>query len=297
MSKELEVAASTAIAIRSDQTYWDEKQLAALAQIGVQNAPAGDLAVFFHQAKRTGLDPFSRQIYMIGRNGKDRQGGWTTKWNIQTSIDGLRVIAQRSGEYAGQVGPLWCGPDGVWQDVWLSNTPPAAAKVGVYRNGFAEPVWGVARYEEYQAGGPMWTKMAATMIAKCAEALALRKAFPQDMSGLYTSEEMEQSTSTPAPYRAASVIVVEEKEAISQTAQHLAAVGALESRLEKGAEHGIDSQAIREKLYKHYGVDDLIALDLEAINGAIARLDQLISEATAVAAAANTLRAGVEDGE
>lgn len=182
-STEVATTASTAIAIRADQQYWDDKQMAALRQIGCGEAPAGDLAVFFHQAKRTGLDPFSRQMYMIGRQGR---------WNIQTSIDGFRVVAQRSGQYAGQAGPFWCGEDGVWKDVWLGAKAPSAAKVGVYRAGFAEPLWAVARYSEYAAGGPMWTKMPATMIAKCAEALALRKAFPQDLSGLYTAEEMDQ---------------------------------------------------------------------------------------------------------
>ena len=175
---------STSLAITNDQTYWSPQQLSALKSLGLAQADAGDLAFFFHQAQRTGLDPFARQIYMINRGGR---------WGIQTSIDGFRIIAQRSGQYAGQTAPYWCGDDGVWKDVWLSNTPPTAAKIGVYRSNFAEPTWAIARWESYAVmNNPIWKKMPDVMLAKCAESLALRKAFPNDLSGIYTDEEMSQ---------------------------------------------------------------------------------------------------------
>ena len=175
---------STSLAITNDQTYWSAQQLSALKSLGLAQADAGDLAFFFHQAQRTGLDPFARQIYMINRGGR---------WGIQTSIDGFRIIAQRSGQYAGQTAPYWCGDDGVWKDVWLSNTPPTAAKIGVYRTNFAEATWAIARWESYAVmNNPIWKKMPDVMLAKCAESLALRKAFPNDLSGIYTDEEMSQ---------------------------------------------------------------------------------------------------------
>ena len=178
---------TTSLAITNDQTFWSQQQLAALKQIGLNNASNGDLAVFFHQAQKTGLDPFARQIYMIERAGR---------YGIQTSIDGLRIVAQRSGEYAGQAGPYWCGEDGVWKDVWINKTPPYAAKVGVYRKGFSEPLYAVARWDSYAVpNSPIWRKMPDVMLAKCAESLALRKAFPNDLSGLYTDEEMSQADS------------------------------------------------------------------------------------------------------
>jgi phage recombination protein Bet len=166
-----------------------------------KGASDNELKLFLGQCERTGLDPFSRQIYSIERS-EQRNGQWVKARTIQTSIDGFRLIAERSKHYAGQLGPFWCGSDGVWHDVWLVSTPPVAARVGVLRNDFKEPCWGVARFDAY-AGKTrdgsltkMWKEKGDVMIAKCAESLALRKAFPQELSGLYTGDEMKDEVET-----------------------------------------------------------------------------------------------------
>jgi phage recombination protein Bet len=137
--------------------------------------------LFLEAAQRSGLDPFARHIYPL-REGK--------RFTIQATIDGLRLSAERTGSYRGQLGPEWCGEDGVWKDIWTEQFPPTAARVGILRSDFAEPVWGKALYSEFVQDGEFWRGMPALMLSKCAEALGFRKAFPLQFSGLYTPEEM-----------------------------------------------------------------------------------------------------------
>ncbi|WP_050490888.1 MULTISPECIES: phage recombination protein Bet [Streptomyces] len=199
--------AGGSLAIRADQTGWTDDQAAVLRQSGIDNqVAAAELSAFLHLCQRTRLDPFSRQIYLIGRwNGQQQRKVYTP----QTSIDGYRVIAHRAAADAGHAlgydDTLWCAKDGRWRDVWLDEDPPAAAKVTVIRNGMRFAA--VARYAEYvqtkKGGEPsgLWVKMPATMTAKCAEALALRMAFPHDLAGVYTAEEMAQADNPSAEER------------------------------------------------------------------------------------------------
>ena len=194
----------------SNLTLWTPEQTQLISTTIAPGCSNDELRLFAYACQRTGLDPFSKQIYAIKRAGK---------MTIQAGIDGLRSIAERTGQLDGSA-TEWCGPDGVWVDVWLDSKPPAAAKTILHRKGASHPFVGVARFQDYNAGQGLWSKMPAAMIAKCSEALALRKAFPADLSGVYSTDEMDQAvapvTVTAAPAKGDAKIFQAGKVAIAK---------------------------------------------------------------------------------
>lgn len=187
---------SSAVAIRSGQSEFDDRQKAALVAMGVsEKATRAELAVFFHQCQKLRLDPFQKQIYFIHR--KTREGDkWVEKPTTQIGIDGFRVTRDRIAEEKGlrveYEDTIWYAEDGTPHDVWLWDDPPAACKFVVVVDGRRFP--SVLRFNEYcqfgreDASGQRprtgrWRDGHAHQIEKCAEADALRRAFPNDLSG------------------------------------------------------------------------------------------------------------------
>ncbi len=188
------------------------EQLSIIKATVARDTNNAEFRLFIEVCKYHNLNPFARQIYAVVRNaGNDKR-----QLCIQTSIDGYRLLAERSGKYAGQTGPQWCGQDGEWKDVWLSDTPPAAARISVFRKDFTQPIWGVAKYKSYAQSTPIWAKMPDVMLAKCAESLALRKAFPAEMSGIYTKEEMDQASDDLPTIDHSTTIVEANEQSVSE---------------------------------------------------------------------------------
>ena len=178
-----------------------EKEIEILKNSICADLTEAELNLFISVCNRTGLNPLTRQIYAIVTSPNDPK--WR-KFMTLVSIDGFRIIAERSGRYLGQTAAEWCGDDGVWKEVWVSNKYPTAARIGILISGNPIPLYVTAHWSESAKltgkGTGTWEKMPCLMLAKCAEALALRKAFPQDMSGLYSPEEIDISENKPQTF-------------------------------------------------------------------------------------------------
>lgn len=190
----------------SQLAHFDATQIDLIKRTICIGATDDELQLFLAQAQRLGLDPFTRQIHAVKR------------WNAaagrevmitQVGIDGLRLIAERTGDHEGTEGPQWCGEDGQWHDVWLGPGHPVAARVTVYRRGRRVGTVGVAHWAEFaqsKSNGQltaMWARMPALMLGKCAEAIALRRAYPAELAGVYEPAEIvhEEPTQPRQPER------------------------------------------------------------------------------------------------
>jgi len=146
-----------------------------------------ELALFSLVCGRTGLDPFARQIYGIRRKGK---------LTFQTSIDGYRLIADRTRKYAGSDDATFDEGLNLYQHLESGRKLPTVATVTVWKlvENVRCPFTASASWSQYSQSynsklTDTWAKMPHLMLSKCAESLALRKAFPAELSGIYTSEE------------------------------------------------------------------------------------------------------------
>ena len=164
-----------------------------LTKVGVipADTPASVVVLFARFCLESGLSPFKRQVHIIRRGGQSGE-----KYTIQTGIDGYRATADRTGLYAGNDGYSFDEGLTEYEHDRQQRGFPKTATAIVYKMvaGQRVPFSATARWDEYspkdQKQAFMWLKMPYMMLGKCAEALALRKAFPNQLSGTYTSDEM-----------------------------------------------------------------------------------------------------------
>lgn len=173
MSTALAVRDEAAIAVTTDQLDLIKRTVA-------NGATADELKLYLFDCQRQGVHPLDKLVHFTKRSGK---------YTPITSIDFMRIRAADTGEYAGS-------DDATFGTDTLAG-PPLNATVTVWRLVQSQrcSFTATARWSEYKPDQNdfMWKKMPHTMLAKCAEALALRKGFPRQLSGLYAKEEMDQS--------------------------------------------------------------------------------------------------------
>lgn len=181
-----------------DFPKYNREQIELIKKTVARGATDDELALFLYRAKQLDLDPLSNQIYFVKRKVRNNRGGYDEIATIQVGIEGLRLIAERSGRYEGQdpIKYIVERNGQIIETEWVLPTDkPIAAKSAVYKKGCVKPFTAVAHYNDYviknSDGSPnaMWRRW-TIMLAKCAESLALRKAFPElNFSDIYEPAE------------------------------------------------------------------------------------------------------------
>lgn len=170
--------ASPGVHVMKRAGEWSVKDAELIRDVLARGLEVDHMRVYAKVCQVTNLDPLKKQIY-----------AWIDKGrlNIHIGINGWRALATRTGDYEGQLGPFFCGPDGAWTDVWLTDEPPVAARVGVYRRGFREPIFHVVRWSEFQRtkartgakGDTVWDEKGVHMLGIAAERHSLQRSFPE----------------------------------------------------------------------------------------------------------------------
>lgn len=172
-------------------------QIELIKRTVARGASDDELRLFIQVCKGANLNPFLKQVFLVPR--------WDSKEGrevraIQVSIDGFRAIAEESGAYAGNDDPIFEGEDTIKvgsEKATKEIKVPNSARVVVYKmvGGQKCSFTATARWSEYYPGPKMgfqWHMRPYLMLGKCAEALALRKAFPKLLSGMYAQEELDR---------------------------------------------------------------------------------------------------------
>lgn len=203
-------------ALTSTINYNDEKALRLIQNTIAPTATPEEFGMFVEYCKSTGLNPFKKEIWFIKTPGYRKKDGTNAPARVQimTGINGYLAIANRHSQF-----------DGMECTVEYKEKGDSKVIVGatakVYRKDRKYPSIATALWEEYYKPNPygnkgVWEQMPSIMIAKCAKSLALREAFPQELNGLYTEEEMPAAYQVPKATVAAPAEPVEELQLVDQ---------------------------------------------------------------------------------
>jgi phage recombination protein Bet len=172
---------------------WTKNRFEVIQRTYFKGLSMDDIAVFGHVCKHVGLDPFLKQIYPVIRNVKQKDGTSKPTMSIQTGIDGYRAVAERTGKYSPGKEPLF-----KYENLTDGSRRLFSATAYVMKmtnDGKWHEVAATAILTEYRPAfqNDFWATKPHIMLSKCAEALSLRKAFPAELSSIYTKEEMDQA--------------------------------------------------------------------------------------------------------
>jgi len=208
------------------------------------------------------LNPIKKQAYLVGYDTRDGANFTTI-----TSIGGYTSIATSTGEYAGLDQPRFS----------YNGDKIDSCSVTVYRlvRGTRCAFTGNAYFSERNQNNTMWQKNPKTMIEKCARASALRNAFPDEFSNIYTSDEMPEVKESPA----VSVKPVPVESKISDTdVKRLHAV--INEYLASQAQHVNEKtiQKVKDGIKTRYQVESTKDLTKNQFDQVIVKLNTAISK-------------------
>lgn len=196
----------------ANRQQFSEEDVRVIKNTICRGSTDAELGMFLATCRSTGLNPFMKQIWAIQRNvnvGSSQSPKYEKQMQIQVGIDGYRVVRDRLVDangnpyFDGMEGPQWSKDGREWLDYWADPKPPMLARVAIYRKGISRPFVAQARWDAYNQKNAMWNTMGAEQLAKCAEALALRRAFPADMgalpAGSINDMEVPELADVPAP--------------------------------------------------------------------------------------------------
>ena len=179
--------------------YDDPKLVATLKATVAQGLTDAEFVLFAQHCRSTGLNPFKKEVWAIKAGGR---------LQVMTGINGYWAIANAHPQFDGYEEDVETDARGTILKAWCK----------VYRKDRRFPSMAVALLAEYKGQSPIWSKMPSVMLLKCAESVALRKAFPQELNGTYTDAEMPSEYETPqAPPQAPQRAPVRQAEVVSAT--------------------------------------------------------------------------------